>query len=190
VSKVTVIPLRESDGRTRVPLCSDYCPAMKRHLLTVLLIGALALIGVATPSHAAERGTQTIRVYHQAVSPISVAGSGVGTVRSFFIPMAVNGIAADDQYLTGTLTTFAENVTDGLELRGSNLTFVFGQEADQLVVGGVSLYPPANATLAPGQRTVRPVLGGSGTYFGARGQVISTNLGPDGWTHVFRIRTL
>ena len=37
------------------------------------------------------------------------------------------------------------------------------------------------------QRTVRPVLGGSGIYDGASGQVISTNLGADGWTHVFRI---
>jgi hypothetical protein len=162
---------------------------MTRRLIAALSIGTLAVIGVATPTHATERGTQTIRVYHEAVSPIGVTGSGVGTVRSFFIPMAVNGVAADDQYLAGTLTTFAENVTDGLELRGSTLTFVFGQEADQLVVGGVSLYPPANATLAPGARTVRPVLGGSGTYSGARGQVTSTNLGPNGWTHVFRIRT-
>lgn len=163
---------------------------MKRQLLTVLSVAALTLVAVAAPSHAADHKTQTIRVYHQAVNPISVTGIGVGTVRDFFVPIAVNGVAANDQYLTGTLTTFAENVTDGLELRGSNLTFVFGQEADQIVIGGISLYPPANATLAPGARTVRPVLGGSGKYFGARGQVVSTNLGPNGWTHVFRIQTM
>lgn len=163
---------------------------MKRQLLTVLSVAVVALVGVGAPSQAADHQVQTIRVYHEAVSPISVSGSGVGTVRSFFIPIAVNDVAADRQYLAGTLTTLAENVTDGLELRGSNLTFVFGAEADQIVVGGISLYPPANATLAPGARTVRPVLGGSGTYRGARGQVVSTNLGPQGWTHVFRIRTM
>lgn len=161
---------------------------MNRTRLVTALCLAFALVFAATPSHAADRTTQTIRIYHEAVSPISVVGSGVGTVRTFFIPMAVEGVAANDQYLTGTLTTFAEGVTDGLELRGSNLTFVFGDEADQIVVGGISLYPPTTATLAPGARTVRPVLGGSGIYFGARGQVISTNLGSDGWTHVFRIR--
>jgi hypothetical protein len=108
-------------------------------------------------------------------------------VRTFFLPIAVDGKAANGQYLTGTLTTLAENVTSGLEVRGSNLTFVFGDEANQLVVGGISLYPPAGATLAPGQRTVRPVIGGSGIYAGARGQVVSVNMGPTGWTHTFRI---
>ena len=129
-----------------------------------------------------------VRVYHAAVAPTSITGSGIGTIRTFFIPIAVDGVAADGQYLVGTLTTLAEGVSDGQELRSSNLTFVVGDEANQLVVGGVSLYPPAGATLALGQRTIRPILGGSGTYDDARGQIISTNLGPDGWTHVLRIR--
>ena len=145
------------------------------------------LVGWAVPAQAKDASTQTIRVYHQAVNPISVSGSGIGTVRTFFIPIAVDGKAADDQYLAGTLTTLAEQVGGNEELRASNLTFVFGAEPDQLVVGGISLYPPASATLAPGARTVRPVVGGSGKYFGARGQVTSTNLGANGWTHVFRI---
>jgi hypothetical protein len=160
---------------------------MRLRSLSLSLVAAFVLVGVSPASHAAERTVSTINVYHQAVSPISVTGTGVGTIRTFFIPMAVNGKAANDQYLTGTLTTLAENVTGGLELRASNLTFVFGSEADQLVVGGISLYPPAASTLAADSRTVRPVLGGSGKYSGARGQVISTNMGDRGWTHVFKI---
>lgn len=140
---------------------------------------------MAAPAHADT--TEVVKVYHQAVTPISITGSGVGTVRTFFAPIAVNGKAADGQYITGTLTTLAGNVTDGLELRGSNLVFVFGEEANQLVVGGISLYPPAGSTLAAGQRTVRPVIGGSGIYDGARGQVVSVNMGATGWTHTFRI---
>lgn len=151
--------------------------------VVTLLLVALALL--SAPARATT--TEVVRVYHQAVTPISTVGSGVGTVRTFFAPLAVDGVAADGQYLTGTLTTLALNVDNGLELRGSNLTFVFGAEENQLVVGGVSLYPPAGATLAPGQRTVRPVIGGSGTYEGARGQVVSVNMGPNGWTHTFRI---
>lgn len=117
-----------------------------------------------------------------------MSGSGIGTVRTFFIPIAVNGKAADGQYLTGTLTTVGSVMAGGQELRASNLTFVIGNEDNQLVVGGVSLYPPAGATLAPGEHTIRPVIGGSGIYDGARGQVASTNLGANGWTHVFKIR--
>lgn len=156
---------------------------MRPRWIVALVLALTALI--AAPAHADT--TQVVRVYHQAVTPISVTGTGVGTVRTFFIPIAVDGKAADNQYLTGTLTTLAEKVSNGLELRGSNLIFVFGAEENQLVVGGVSLYPPAGATLAPGQRTVRPVLGGSGIYAGARGQVVSVNMGPSGWTHTFRI---
>ena len=163
-------------------------------ILRIVVAPALALglsFGLATAtaaSQASDSNVTVVRVYHAAVAPTSITGSGIGTVRTFFIPIAVDGVAADGQYLVGTLTTLAEGVSDGQELRSSNLTFVVGDEANQLVVGGISLYPPAGATLAPGQRTIRPILGGSGTYDGARGQIISTNLGPSGWTHVLRIR--
>lgn len=159
-----------------------------RSFLAVLAASLVTAAALVMPSPALAKGnTEVVRVYHQAVNPTNVSGSGVGTVRTFFIPMAVNGKAADNQYLVGTLTTFAENVQDGLEVRGSNLTFVFGEEANQIVVGGISLYPPAGSTLAAGTKTVRPVLGGSGEYEGATGQVISQNLGAQGWTHVFRL---
>ena len=160
-----------------------------RALILAPLIAAVAIVGLAPASTAAAGKTEIVRVYHEAVQPTSIQGSGVGAIRTFFIPMAVNGSAADNQYLSGTLTTLVEGMPNGQELRASNLVFVFGDEANQLVVGGVSLYAPAGATLAPGQRTIRPVLGGSGTYEGATGQVVSTNLGANGWTHIFRIST-
>ena len=160
-------------------------------LLIAPLIAALALLGGA-PAHAAhESGHEskpvTVRVYHQAITPVAVLVTPAATVRTFFGPIAVDGKAADGQYITGTLTTLVGGMPGGQELRASNLVFVFGSEENQIVVGGISLYPPTGATLAPGQRTVRPVLGGSGIYDGASGQVVSTNLGADGWTHVFRI---
>jgi hypothetical protein len=154
-------------------------------LASVVTIGVVAAAGI-TPATAAEKPI-TVRVYHQAVNPISVSGSGIGTVRTFFIPMAINGKAADSQYLAGTLTTLDTAMPGGQELRASNLTYVFGAEKDQMVVGGISLYPQAGATLADGQTTIRPVIGGSGKYSGARGQVVSTNMGANGWTHVFKV---
>lgn len=160
-------------------------------LLVAPLIAGLALLASSPAQAAHEAGhegrTVTVRVYHQAISPVAVLVTPAATVRTFYAPIAVDGKAADGQYITGTLTTLVGGMPGGQELRASNLVYVFGSEANQLVVGGISLYPPTGATLAPGQRTVRPVLGGSGTYDGASGQVVSTNLGADGWTHVFRI---
>ncbi|HEV8023821.1 MAG TPA: hypothetical protein VIG24_05810 [Acidimicrobiia bacterium] len=158
-----------------------------RILGIALLTGVLAVIGWTPAQAAKHETTQTVRVYHEAVQPTAISGSGIGAVRTFFIPMAVDGVPADGQYLTGTLTTLVEQLPNGQQLRASNLVFVFGTEVDQLVVGGISQYPVAGATLAPGQRTIRPVLGGSGRYANASGDVVSTNLGADGWTHVFRI---
>lgn len=157
--------------------------------LSALLIGLVALVVIATPAQAAPKsGITTVTVYHQPVVPTAVTGSGIGTVRYFSIPMAVNGVAADGQYLTGTLTTLDIGVPGGREIRASDLNFVFGSSDDQLVVGGIAIYPAAGATLADGARVVRPVIGGSGKYAGAAGQAISTNLGAKGWTHVFKIR--
>ena len=154
-------------------------------LASIVSIGLVSAVAVA-PASAAEKPV-TVRVYHEAVNPIAVSGTGIGTVRTFFIPIAVNGKAADGQYLTGTLTTLDTAMPGGQELRSSNLTYVFGAEKDQMVVGGVSLYPAAGPTIAAGQTTVRPVIGGSGKYSGARGQVVSTNMGANGWTHVFKV---
>lgn len=157
--------------------------------LSALLIGLMALVGLAIPAQAAPKsGITTVTVYHQPVVPTAVTGSGIGTVRYFSVPMAVNGVAANGQYLTGTLTTLDVGIPGGQEIRGSNLIFVFGASDDQLVVGGIAIYPAAGATLADGARVVRPVIGGSGKYAGAAGQAISTNLGAKGWTHVFKIR--
>ena len=157
--------------------------------LSALLIGLMALVGLATPAQAAPKsGITTVTVYHQPVVPTAVTGSGIGTVRYFSVPMAVNGVAANGQYLTGTLTTLDVGIPGGQEIRGSNLIFVFGASDHQLVVGGIAIYPAAGATLADGARVVRPVIGGSGKYAGAAGQAISTNLGAKGWTHVFKIR--
>lgn len=154
-------------------------------LASIMSLGLVSTVAVS-PVSAAEKPI-TVRVYHQAVNPIAVSGTGIGTVRTFFIPIAVNGTAADGQYLAGTLTTLDTAMLGGQELRTSNLTYVFGAEKDQMVVGGVSLYPPAGATIAAGQTTIRPVVGGSGKYSGARGQVVSTNMGANGWTHVFKV---
>ncbi len=167
--------------------------AMKSFRLVAAALLALVALAIATPAHAANApGSSStkptiVRIYHQPVTPTSVQGTGLGTVRTYFAPIAVDGKSADGQYLTGTLTTVALGMPGGQEVRSSNLVYVLGGEENQLVVGGISLYAPAGATIAAGQTTIRPVLGGSGAYEGAKGQVFSKNLGDAGWTHVFRI---
>lgn len=156
--------------------------------LTVAAVGLVAT-PAAQAAQAAPRAKDTIvTMRHGVAAPTGVQGSGLGTVRFFTIPLTVDGKAGTPAYLVGTLTTVALDATQNRDVRASNLTFVVGGEQNQLVVGGISIYPSDGSTLAPGTKTVRPIIGGSGIYDGARGSVVSTNLGDSGWTHVFRIR--
>ena len=158
-------------------------------ILTAVVVALGLLVPTATSAAAADHHShhQIVRVYHPATSPTLVQGSGLGAVRTFFVPIAADGRNGDGYYMTGTLTTVTVGLANGDEIRSSNLTFVFGSEDNQMVVGGISLYAPANATIAVGARTIRPIIGGSGTYAGARGYVVTTNLGADGWSHVFHL---
>lgn len=163
--------------------------ALLRSITAIVLVIAVPLLVSSAPP-ASARGTKEtiVTVYHQPVTPILVQGSGLGAVRTFFAPIAVNGKPGDGYYFVGTLTTVTVGFgPDNEEIRQSNLDFVFGSEANQIVLGGISLYPAAGATLPPGTQTIRPILGGSGTYAGARGYALSTNLGANGWTHVFHL---
>lgn len=167
---------------------------IRRMSATVMVAMAGALVAASGLAQVAGAGPATaaskeriVTVTHGAVAPTLVQGDGLGSVRIFMIPTVVAGKSGPSYYLTGTLTTVAVGLAGDQELRASNLTFVFGAEANQIVVGGVSLYPSSSATLATGQRTIRPVVGGSGTYNGARGYVVSTNRGADGWIHVFHL---
>ena len=89
--------------------------------------------------------------------------------------------------LVGTLTTIGQVLNGEDEIRSANLNFVLGDISNQVVLGGVSLYPAVGATIAPGTETIRPIIGGSGEYQGAKGQVISKNLGNAGWSHILEL---
>lgn len=153
--------------------------------LTVSLLAvAIVVLGYLVVSDSIKK----IVVTHGVIAPSATIGSGLGTVRTFYIPITVDGVAADGQYLTGSLTTLAEGINGSEEIRSSNLILVFGNGANQLVIGGVSLYAPTGATLVPGAKTTRPIIGGSGSYMGATGEAISINLGDEGWSHELYVK--
>jgi hypothetical protein len=156
----------------------------KINLAVSLLAVAVAALGYIVFADS----TTKIVVTHGVIAPSASIGSGLGTVRTFYIPTTVDGVDADGQYLTGTITTVAEGINVDQEIRSSNLVFVFGDEKNQIVIGGVALYSPAGATLVPGVQTTRPIIGGSGMYKGATGEAISANFGDQGWTHEFYVK--
>lgn len=161
-------------------------PKFRTLAVSLVIAFSVALVATAPATVAAEKPVVVV-VTHAPLAPTAVLGTGLGTVRTFYVPVRVDGKSRPGSYLTGTLTTIATGLENNRELRAANLVIAVGSDDNQLVIGGLSVYPADGSTIAPGQRATRPVIGGSGIYDGARGSVTSTNLGERGWRHVFRV---
>jgi hypothetical protein len=74
-----------------------------------------------------------------------------------------------------------------LEQRATLLIFDFGNRQDQIVVMGVLDYPPTAGEFNAGQPGVRAILGGTGKYMGARGQLISNRNADGSYKQVFTL---
>jgi hypothetical protein len=88
---------------------------------------------------------------------------------------------------TKTLVKLATDANPNLEQRTTLLSFTFGDRQDQIIVLGVVDYSPTGAEFNPGQPVVRAILGGTGKYMGARGQLASTRNADGSYTQVFTL---
>jgi hypothetical protein len=87
--------------------------------------------------------------------------------------------------LRGTQTSI--RIENGSETVQGLLTYEFG-EGNEIVIGGLSANPVSGRSfLIQKKAFVRPVLGGSGKYFGAVGTVTTTYLGANRYEQAFRV---
>jgi len=162
-------------------------------LFTVLVL-ALGLVAPAIAADPDERGrwtpgtSATLSVYH---GPVEVTltnadsdGHRLGDLRVTSVPTT----DADGETvgrLDATLTTVAiDTPAVGDELRTSALVFTFdvGDES-QVVVQGSAHYPGQGATIATGDTTARPIVGGSGRFAGVSGEAVTEHFEDGSWVH-------
>jgi hypothetical protein len=168
-------------------------------IFSVVVLAFLFLTGLAVSSNGATTSTksefsQVIKVMHSKVDStnsqridLGNPGPSMGDVLAFYLPLT----SSTAGYLTGTLTVTGSNQpSEGMEVRIAALTFVIGTQSDQMVLGGSALYNIISPTLAIGQKTIRPVIGGSGKYAGARGWAESVQNADGTWMHTFHISKL
>ncbi|MEI7745174.1 MAG: hypothetical protein WCK58_15670 [Chloroflexota bacterium] len=153
-------------------------------LVPLVLVAALAGCG----GSAAER---IVTVHHGAPTATLVAVDATkaspGDVRVFSVPLTDDG-GAPMGNLRGTLTTTAiDTPAAGDEIRMTDLVFSFSKAQDQIVLGGESAYPKDQATIAAGTSIIRPVVGGSGAYNGARGYAETIHAADGSWKHIFHL---
>ena len=162
-------------------------PSLRRLALPVVAVGLLLAVG---SSSAVAGRVRTVTVTHgPAPTPVLVkapaGATPVGDVRYF----AYTGTShAKTVRIFATMTTVgtADGTTD--EYRDTRIVFVWPNRNDQLILEGVGLYPGAGSTLTPDTTVKRAIVGGSGIFAGATGEVVTTHDADGTWKHVFYIR--
>ncbi len=121
------------------------------------------------------------------VIDLGVAGDSVGDQRIWHY----TGTTPEDQVVMMDwimTTTAASDQTTPLESRVTNGVFAFGEAtSDRILIQGIGQYPVSGSTVKVASTLERAIIGGTGSFAGATGTVMTTHL-PDGtWQHVFSL---
>jgi hypothetical protein len=166
-------------------------PDARKHSMKIvspILVALFALSAIVAA--ACSGGAATIVTFtHGAVTPTTMVmgtdGGAVGAVRTF------HAEAAADDGTSGTfdatMVTTSVDEAAGLETRLTTIVFSFSDGADQLILSGSAVYPAAGSTIKTAATVIRPIIGGSGRWSGARGWAESTHEADGSWTHAFHL---
>jgi hypothetical protein len=137
--------------------------------------------------------TETLTVYQDApkmkLLDLGEPGNSPGDVYHFFAPLhsSPSGPVIGEVFGSKTLVKLATDANPDLEKRATLLFFTFADRQDQIIALGVHDYSPAAAEFNAGKSVARAILGGTGRYMGARGQLISTRNADGSYTQVFTL---
>jgi hypothetical protein len=155
-------------------------------LLAIVLIAACG-------AHSTNQSTETFTVYEDApkmgLLDLGAPGKSLGDIYHFSAPLHSErgGPVTGEVIGSKTLVKVATDANPNLERRATLLFFTFAQGKDQIIALGAADYTASAPEFEAGQPVVRPVLGGTGKYIGARGQVTSTRSDDGSYTQVFTL---
>ena len=175
---------------------------MRPSILRAAAIAAtcLALAGGTGPARAEdddhargdpdEHGIWTLTIEQAPPTLVSIPAGDEGDVSEGDILAFVADATAEDGR-TGTIrglliTVDVPDATDVLEDRIGHIVFDLG-DGDSLVVAGASVYVSGDEEMTPETPQMRAVIGGTGIYIGARGEVETTRHEDGSYTHVITL---
>jgi hypothetical protein len=155
-------------------------------LLTSIVIAACG-------QHSTSPSTETFTIYEEApklsLLDLGAPGNSLGDVYHFSAPLHSErgGPVTGEVIGSKTLVKVATDANPSLERRATLMFFTFADRKDQILAFGVADYSPNVPEFETGQPVVRAVLGGTGKYIGARGQVASTRNTDGSYTQTFTL---
>jgi hypothetical protein len=152
-----------------------------------------SILIAACGAHPTNQSTESFTVYEDApkmgLLDLGAPGNSVGDVYHFSAPLhsEPGGPVTGEVIGSKTLVKVAADANPNLERRATLLFFTFAEGNDQIIAFGAADYSPSAPEFGAGQAVVRPVLGGTGKYMGARGQVTSTRNSDGSYTQRFTL---
>ena len=155
------------------------------------LIGALCALGLtfaaAAPAVAAPDTTTIVLV--QGIPVISqLSTEAVGqTGHSFAFEADLSTPAGKRAGVVAGVVLTVDVALDGVIDESRHRNLVFRLKGGQLVAQGLSFYPAANAELAAKRPAMVAIVGGTGAYIGASGEVRTTRQADGTYRHVITL---
>ena len=139
--------------------------------------------------------TDKLTVYQDAprMTPVDVGPPGTSPGDAYYFSAELHarpgGPVVGEVFGSKTLVKPGASQNPATEQRVTMLVFTFNGRKDQLMVAGVPDYPANAPEFAPDVPVLRAVVGGTGKYAAARGELTSVR-NPDGtYTQRFSLKT-
>jgi len=167
-------------------------PITKRIILAAVTVSASVLI-TACGAHSNNSSTETFTIYQDApkmtLLDLGAPGNSLGDVYHFSAALHTErgGPVTGEVIGSKTLLKLPSDANSNQERRATLMFFTFADGKDQIIAFGAADYSPSTPEFEAGKPVVRPVLGGTGKYMGARGQVTSTRNSDGSYTQAFTL---
>ena len=151
----------------------------------------VSIFMAACNSHSTNTSTETLTVYEDApaLKPLDLGTPGNSPGDAYYFSAALHsnpgGPVTGEVFGSKTLVKMASDTNPNSEKRATLLFFTFANGQDQIIAFGAGDYPPTAAEFNAGQPVVRAIMGGTGKYIGARGQLTSTRNTDGSYTQLF-----
>jgi hypothetical protein len=165
-----------------------------------LVLGALTVAGAigfalgsasTLPVAKADQHTRTFELTQQTptLHPIDLHTEGASVADMVLYEAAITGEQGESGMLTGFLITADmpdAETGDTHQDRLGQLSFDLGH-GNSLVVAGEAIYPGEDVEMTANAEQLRAVVGGTGDFLGARGQVATTRNDDGSYGHEFTL---
>ena len=120
---------------------------------------------------------------------LGATGNSLGDVYHFSAPLHSErgGRVTGEVVGSKTLVKMRTDANPNVERRATLMFFTFAEGKDQIIALGAADYSSSIPEFDAGQPVIRPVLGGTGKYMGARGQVTRMRNSDGSYTQVFTL---